>query len=693
MSQVFNRRGLVFQIGITFVVLVVLLLAIQDFYQVAAGTRNWTGKFTITWGIPLAGTMFFGVLAFVFGMLSLWVPERIEPFGRTLAGLRDRLAWLRWLVFIVLALIPAKIFLYTPLGFKLVGNAFRLAFLLAVVIAMAIFATRDQDKLIRWRPLMVSVIFAGVVFAGAKEFVNVTDYPFSLTWSEGNRIWDYSWLYGRRLYDYPFDAKFEAYIDVGRQSLWGLPFIFDNVSILDIRTWSAIVLTLPYILLGWMVYRPMPGKLKDWVWLGLWAFTFMYQGPIYTPLVLSAILVAGARRKPIWLALPLIYLAGYYAQLSRLTWMVAPAIWAGMVALVDGTDQNGARFTWRDWSRVVVYGLAGCLGGGGIQRGWNRVARYLGNVSEVNAVAAVPEVTYTDASDAVEAVSSGSNTFLTDQPLLWDRLWPNPTYGLGIVLGLILAVAPLIIFLIYLIITKRWQLNSWQKIGLAAGLLLFLGLGIVVSVKIGGGGNLHNLDMFLIGVVIVAGLAWEKGGHVTIKNLESQSLGIKILLLLMGLIPAFTPMIGAHPHELPEEKHILWAQEVLGNETDRIQSQGGEILFMDQRQLLTFGYLQAALIPEYEKKKVMDRALAGDVDYFAPFYEHLANQRFSLIVVDPQRIRYADETEDWGEENNAWVKWVTEPLLCFYEPVFTFDHVGIWTLYPLEDVKDCSLGQ
>jgi len=152
-------------------------------------------------------------------------------------------------------------------------------------------------------------------------------------------------------------------------------------------------------------------------------------------------------------------------------------------------------------------------------------------------------------------------------------------------------------------------------------------------------------------------------------------------------------MIGAHPLELPEEKHILWAQEVLGNETKRIQTEGGEILFMDQRQLLTFRYLQVALIPEYEKKQVMDRALAGDVEYFTPFYDDLAKQRFSLIVVDPQRIRYTDETEDWSEENNAWVQWVTEPLFCFYEPKFTFDHVGIWTLYPLEEVEDCSVQQ
>jgi len=693
MKSSFDRHRIVLQIGITIAVLVVLVLAIQDFYQVAEGTKNWIGKFTLTWGIPLAGMMFFGVLAFGLGMLSLWIPARVESINRTLAGWRDRLGWLRWLVFVVLALIPAKIFLYTPLGFKLIGSAFRLAFLLAVVIAMALFATRDQEKLIRWRPLLLSFVFAGAVFVFAKEFVTVTDYPLSLTWSEGNRIWDYSWLYGRRLYDYPLDAKFEAWIDIGRQSLWGLPFLFDNVSILHIRLWSALVFTVPYLFLGWMAFRLLPEKLKDWVWVGVWAFLFLYQGPIYTPLVLSAILVAGARRKPIWLALPLIYLAGYYAQLSRITWMIAPAVWAGMIALLDGADQNGERFTWREWAKVIVYGLTGFLGGVGLSRGWNRVSRFLGNVSENNSemtAPTVPELAFTDTADAVEVVSSGGNTFLSDQPLLWERLWSNPTNDLGIILELLLVTAPLIILLVYLIYTKRWKLNLWQKLGLSASLLGFLSLGTVISVKIGGGSNLHNLDMFLISLIFVAAVAWENGMQQLLVKLEDQAISIKILLLLMVLILAFLPMVGVVPLELPEQKYVDITIDLLKTESEYVVSQGGEVLFMDQRQLLTFGVIDIPLVPEYEKKTIMDRTLASDVEYFTPFYEDLAAQRFGLIITDPQRIRYSREEEQWGAENDAWVQWVTEPLYCFYEPKYSKDKTHVWFFVPRTDVTDCT---
>jgi len=696
MKSSLDRHGIILNIGITTAVLVVLVLAIQDFYQVAEGTKNWIGKFTLTWGLPLAVMMLFGVVAFVVGMLSLWAPERIEPVNRILACWRDRLGLSRWLVFIGLALIPAKIFLYTPLGFKLNGSSFRLAFLLAVVIAMALVATRSQEKLIRWRPLLFSFVFAGAVFAIANEFVTVRDYPLSLTWSEGNRIWDYSWLYGRRLYDYPLNARFEAYIDIGRQSLWGLPFIFNNISIMHIRLWSALVFTVPYIFFGWIVFRPLTEKTKDWVWVGVWIFLFLYQGPIYTPLVLSAILVAGARRRPLLVALPLIYLAGYYAQLSRLTWMVAPAVWAVLIALLDGEKQTDKQPTWRTWIRVGAYGMAGFLGGVGIQRGWARISHYLGRVSETQAAAQSlstpgPEAVFTDASDTVEAISGGSTTFLTDQPLLWDRLWPNPTNELGIVLELILAAAPIIILLIFLIYTKRWKLNCWQIIGVSMGLLFFLGLGIIVSVKIGGGSNLHNVDMFLISLIFVAGIAWERGGQHLFLNLESQNAGIKILCFLIVLIPAFMPFVDATPLELPLEEYVEHTIDLLKAETEAVVSEGGEVLFMDQRQLFTFGVIKAPLVPEYEKKVVMDRALAEDREYYAPFYDDLANQRFALIITDPQRIRYAREEEPWGAENDTWVQWVTEPLYCFYEPKYSKDKTHVWFFVPREEFAECTL--
>ncbi len=679
----------------TLAVLVLLFLAGSDFYAVAEGTQNWVGKFTLTWGLPLAGMILFGALAVMLGMANLWLPGKTEKLVAALARTRDKLGPLRWLFFAALALLPAKIFLYTPLGFKLTGAAFRLAFLIAVGLAMAIFATRHPRHLLRWRSLLLSFVAVGAVIVFAVEFVTVVEYPLSLTWSEGNRIWDYSWLYGRRLYDYPINQRFEAYIDIGRQSLWGLPFLFNHVTLKGVRLWSALVFTVPYLLLGWTALRGLPGERKDWFWGGVWLFLFLYQGPIYTPLVLSAILVAGARRKPLWLALPLIYLAGYYAQLSRLTWMIAPAVWAVLVALLDGETPPGKRMSWRTWLQASLYGLAGLLGGVGIQRGWARISRQLGlaNAAQGGAAANLPTPTpaaiFTDTADAVEAVS-GSTSFLTDQPLLWARLWPNPTNGLGIVLELALAAAPILILVLYLAVLKRWQLNLWQKLAVVGGLLGFLGIGLIISVKIGGGSNLHNLDMFLVSLVFVAAAAWEHGGARTLADLQSQTLGVKILFFFLALIPAFLPLMDAMPLELPEQEYVDHTIDLLVAESQAVVAEGGEVLFMDQRQLITFGVVDIPLVPEYEKKQVMDRALAQDIEYLTPLYRDLAEQRFGLIITDPQRIRYSREDEQWDAENDAWVQLITEPLYCYYEPKYSKDKTHVWFFVPREEIGDCS---
>jgi hypothetical protein len=56
---------------------------------------------------------------------------------------------------------------------------------------------------------------------------------------------------------------------------------------------------------------------------------------------------------------------------------------------------------------------------------------------------------------------------------------------------------------------RCWFIYQQQKMGIESlaksraivlPLLAFLVVGLIVSTKIGGGGDLHNLDMFLIGI-------------------------------------------------------------------------------------------------------------------------------------------------------------------------------------------------
>jgi hypothetical protein len=121
------------------------------------------------------------------------------------------------------------------------------------------------------------------------------------------------------------------------------------------------------------------------------------------------------------------------------------------------------------------------------------------------------------------------------------------------------------------------------------------------------------------------------------------------------------------------------------------ESSRGDILFMDQRQLLTFGYVtDVPLVPEYDKKILIDQAMSENSDYFGSFYNDLAAHRFSLIITSPLNRQLNTEDDNFGDENNAWVKWVTKPLLCYYEPLDVMKKVDVELLVPRAGVLDCT---
>ncbi len=102
------------------------------------------------------------------------------------------------------------------------------------------------------------------------------------------------------------------------------------------RLWNALLFTVPLLWVGWILAgwafseSALPTRSISRVHFALWIFLFLIQGPIYPSLVVSALLVlASARWKHLWLKAAVVFLAGYYAALSRWTWLPAPGVWAG----------------------------------------------------------------------------------------------------------------------------------------------------------------------------------------------------------------------------------------------------------------------------------------------------------------------------------------------------------------------------
>ncbi|MEX2144515.1 MAG: hypothetical protein WD740_07965 [Anaerolineales bacterium] len=663
-----------------------VVLAASELFSLGWGSGTWLGRLSVKWALTIA--LFYLPLATLLVLLTigLYAPGRLKRTQKRFLRIRQSLGLWRWaLLAPFLIFLPWFVF-YSAWGGLFIGLYFRVLLFLIVLGLVAVLLTDHTTQLIEWRSFLLAGLLLGAILVLAESFVLVTDFPFALHWSEGNRLWDYSVSFGSDRFNFAGPEPIFVWIDAGRQTLWGLPFLIPNVPIWLVRFWSALLVTVPYAFLGWAAFKPDDSK-REWVAVGLWSLIFLNQGPIYTPLVLAAILVALTRRKPIWLALPLVYLAGHYAGLSRFTWRFAPAIWAVILSFGDSSLARGA-IRWRDWLRAFALGLAGIWSKGlpiliGIVLGLSPFLAN-GNLGPVEPGGSGGSI---ETLQGLQAVS-------IHQPFLWERLFPNDIYAPGILFGLAFATVPLILLMINLIQKGHWKTVFWQQVAMVLGLGALLVVGVIASAKVGGGTDLHNMDMFLLGLVLVAAVAWEGGLVNRLNSLIRETATLRWLLAAMILIPAFLPMIEGKPLELPTPERTQFVLARIQNKV-MCARQFGEVLFMDQRQLITFGLMgDLPLVDEYEKKYVMDQALSSNSAYFEKFREDLAIGRFALIVTEREALQFKEaDLESIGdgliEENNAWVTWVTTPLLDYYESVSEFKDAAVEMFMPIERDFDC----
>jgi hypothetical protein len=84
--------------------------------------------------------------------------------------------------------------------------------------------------------------------------------------------------------------------------------------------------------------------------------------------------------------------------------------------------------------------------------------------------------------------------------------------------------------------------------------------------------------------------------------------------------------------------------------------------------------------------------MASNSQYFYTFYEDLKAHRFTLIVNEPANIIIRGSEYSFGEENDAFVRWVTQPLLCTYEPIYTSTDTSVQLLIPRETPAPAEMG-
>jgi hypothetical protein len=592
------------------------------------------------------------------GALSLtaaWIPAFGEFLERSAHRLGQRLgqsAWAAWLGLILL--LPVMALggwgrFFQPLWVR--AAVLWLLGLTAASLVEPIWPGRSHAA-----RLLASLLAAGALFQAATQLPGISNYPLSLGWSEASRYYYASLYLSDRIYG--FRAPLSV-LHPSRYLLQALPFLVSNSPIWLHRLWQSLLwLGLP-LLTAWLLARRLrlPSR-WEWALFILWAFLFIFQGPILYHLLLAAAPVLWGMQPRRFGRTLLVVLAGsVWAGLSRINWFAVPGFLAAMLYLLELPRGDESR--WRYWSRPLAWIGLGTL------------------------VAALTNALYVVLSG--NQVSEFGSSFTSD--LFWYRLLPNPTFAPGILLATALVSLPSV-----LVLRRAWgerQLDpdSARWLPAAAMLGVLLAGGVVVSVKIGGGSNLHNLDAYLLLLLVVVSYAGL--GHV--EGL-GQAGGNRIpwagYLLLVGVPLLFNLKYGGPPN--PPDPGI--AEQVIGEVHRQIAGLGADphVLLISERQLLTFGQLgPTTLIPGYEKVFLMEMAMSGTQPYLDEFHAALEEQRFDLIVSEPLSVQYQGRTRAFGEENDAWVDQVSLPVLCYYEPVWTLDRAAVQLLIPRERVPAC----
>jgi len=284
--------------------------------------------------------------------------------------------------------------------------------------------------------------------------------------------------------------------------------------------------------------------------------------------------------------------------------------------------------------------------------------------------------------------------------LLWYRLLPNQTFPMGILLSSVFVSLPLIGLMVLRLINHWRQYHIIRLVGLAGILfVLFIG-GVVVSVKIGGGSNLHNLDAYLILLLVIASYIYfgcfipddvvtqeEHLEEDSPSNQNKLTYTVEAVLIALALVfPLYFTLStgGAIPHR--DFQAAQDALQTINTDAQQVVKQGGEVLFISQRHLLTFDYIHdVPLVPEAELVFLMEMAMSDNSSYLDAFHNDLRNQRFAMIVSEPLTTQYQGKSHSFGEENDAWVERVSEPILCYYEPTTQVEAAGVILYIPRTD--------
>jgi hypothetical protein len=586
------------------------------------------------------------------GLYVVLRKDFLQTWPAAVQSVLERTSWPRW-PGPILILLAFPILWYARWQYygKGLDAFFRLMWLFWLLVLIQTLGWRMTTRFSWTVSFALALLLDGVAVQIYVALLPVTDYPFSAGWSEASRFYYGSLPFSKSVYGVSLPLSIWHGT---RYFLQSIPFLINGLPIWAHRLWQAFLWVGLTGLTSWLMVRRL--KLQEWaaaLIFSLWFFLYAFQGAIYYHLQVCVIIILlGVSLQHSWRSLIAVILASFWAGMSRLNWYPVPAMLAIAIYVLE-KPYCSVRSFWQYAARPVLWGAVGL------------------------ATALLGQTFYIAISGNNNLEAFGSS--LTSA-LLWYRWFPSATNPIGIIPGIVIVSLPLWILLFAMIRGHGRNLHPVRWLALLAMLLtLFVG-GLIVSTKIGGGGDLHNMDAYMVMLALIG--LYFLSQRVTPETPASPSFGSPSWpgLALMLLVPvAFAFLRVAAPfHYDPGQ-----ASQDLATLRQSVQdySKTGPVLFIYERQLLTFGLIpHVPVAPDYEVVTLMEMAISGNRPYLTQFYQDLASHRFVAIVAHKQNLNVG--TGDFIEENDVWTKLVGAPLLCQYKPILTLDSSDIQVFVP-----------
>ncbi len=564
----------------------------------------------------------------------------------------------------VIIIIPSALALFWLIRFKIFGSLLPQLFpSLWIFLWLGLISTialKAATKLSLGTSFITLILFQGVLFRVWSIFGVVTDFPFSIEYSETSRFYFASLPFSQSLYgmDLPLST-----LHPSRYLLQAVPFLIPGLPLWAHRLWQALLWIILTGTSSWLLARQMRLSSKYLtVIIAAWGFIYFLQGVVYYHLQVCVIIILlGFSAKQPYKTLIAVILASLWAGISRVNWFPVPAMLAIALHLME-EPVSAYKNLWQYLKHPIVWAITGLSS------------------------ALLSQILYVFWSGNTNNANDFGSSFTSE--LIWSRLLPNVTYPLGVLPGILIVSAPLLIFLFYTLAGNRTHWHFIRPLGLFSMLaVLFLG-GLVVSTKIGGGADIHNMDAFMVLLAIISSVFF--AGQVSIEKASRVWRTIPVwVMIFVAFIPVAFSVQGVQRHFSYDKEQAQKDLATLRTIVEEASNQGGEVLFIGERQIITFHMVdKVRLVPEYEVVTLMEMAMSGNQTYMDQFNKDLADHRFAVIVTRRQRVVKKDD-EPFAEENNVWIDSISRPLLCYYERGITLESSNTLILTPTQAKEDC----